>query len=264
MRIAVIILVFSLCFGSGKKEQVDKLNMTLTFENDLLSVHAEYSHFNIKKATDSIFFVFNPGYGINDISAKGLESFEWIQREGRPFPYLLLKFESPIQMGEDLVVSFDYLIDLSKMNHINQGWIELNTDKLWFPNFNDIDNRFLSEVTLRNLDEGYTPVSYTHSTLETLADNSYQISSTKPTPEAFVLIGKDMKMRTFTNHDIPITFFASDTTSNAILESMHTKVLKSIELLNEVYGESDSISEFMVVLRNVSKRKFPINILVMA
>jgi hypothetical protein len=224
--------------------------MKLTFKDSMLLVDATYS-LKVPQRTDSLYFLLGPQYTLHNIKAEGLRSYALAQKADRPFPFYLLKFDQPLSEGLPLNIQFNYEIDLKKDNHLNSDWIELNADKMWFPNFNDLNNEFAYEVTIRNFPPDFTPIGHS-SALLTTHETGIHIKKTTPWAEVLLLAGKDMKTWQLEEN---LKVIARATTADSIVTSIGTKVKHSIAYLNEAFGSTDPITEFTVVLRNTTSKE---------
>ena len=88
---------------------------------------------------------------------------------------------------------------LKTTNHIKSNWIELNTDKLWFPNYNDLDNKFTWTVEIENLYKDYSIASYTYdekNKQKTLinAPSTLLLEQNIPVAEVYLLMARNMKL----------------------------------------------------------------------
>ena len=106
-------------------------------------------------------FILNPGYEIDTIKSKDLMSYRITQKKGMPLPFYLLEFNEARDTTEMLAVEFNYKINLSEQNHMKANWIELNADKLWFPDLGAINNEFTYKVTITDFPESYFLVTHT-------------------------------------------------------------------------------------------------------
>lgn len=253
LLIPVLFIVFCAFQPSPQKRlPAGHLKMNLRFEGEVLKVDAKYSA-RVKEAGNSMLFLLNPGFEIQDISGPGLDTFQLAQRPGRPFPYWKLTFDRELKVDEAIELRFTYNIDLVNQNHLKSNWIELNTDKLWFPNYDDIDNEFSYEVNLTGLPEDFRLVGHMNAEIGSDKPGEIFIRETDPVKEVLILAGRDMR---FWQGDSPsISFFAHKETPDSVLESMNYKVEKSIELMTRAFGQSDPIKEYRVVLRNTPRKE---------
>jgi hypothetical protein len=252
--ILIFVTVTAIISGKNIETASDNLRMNLKFENEILYVNAVYQTSQADTG-NSHYFLLNPGFKINSIRAEGLKDFKITQKEGRPFPFLLLSFDKAINPGQNLEIKFDYEIDLAKTNHIKSDWLELNVDKLWFPKYGDIDTKFTSQIHIENLPADYSFVSYRDSQIRKNPDNSYDLTIKKAVPEVLILAGKKMKLWNKKDGKINVKMFAYEETPEEKIDSIYQKVLNSIKLLNKAFGQSKPIKDFSVVLRRTTNKE---------
>jgi hypothetical protein len=250
-------LVSSLCFSFFLVTSLawgqDRLKVTLDFQPDsTVTVTAIYTM--EERTDDSVYVILNPGFQPLQIKAEGLVRNQMAPRPGRPFPFWLLTFD-PASPVKNVPVTFNYSIDLKQMNHINSGWIELNVDKLWFPNFHDLDNEFSWDVTINNLYTGYSLVSY-----EIKNDNitpvirmnpkgTIRITNDEPCPEIFIMAGANMQLWESPNRDQKTRLFVSGNESDSTLLSIANRADEIINFFNDTF-KANPIDDYLLVLRN--------------
>ncbi|PKP32705.1 MAG: hypothetical protein CVU00_11455 [Bacteroidetes bacterium HGW-Bacteroidetes-17] len=227
--------------------------MDIRFDENILKMEALYHH-KIGDSSDSLFFILNPDVDSLKIQGVNLNNFLIHEKQNRPFPYLKLNFNRVLIKGEIIDLHFSYQIDLVKQNHLNSDWIELNLDKFWFPNHNDIDNKFTYELNIAGLPSDFTLISHIDADIKIDNSNKILIQKRSPDIEVLILAGKDMR-NWKADSSSQITFIASKHTPDSLLHSMHEKVFQSIKFMNESFGKSNPIKEFKVVLRNTTKKE---------
>jgi hypothetical protein len=241
-------LFIVLSASSSWAQKPDHLSMNMHFKDSTVFIEAKYeSAYNVNR--DSIYFLLNPGFEIDTIKAKDLMSYRITQKKGMPLPFYRLEFNEPRDTSEMLVVEFKYKINLSEQNHMKSDWIELNADKLWFPNLGEINNEFTYEVTITNFPESYRLVTHTDAKV-TQEKNTLTIKKDNPWYEVLVLAGKDLKEW---EYDQNIILIGSQEIADSSFQSIGNKVKNSIDMLNGYFGMSDPITSFKVVLRNTSR-----------
>ena len=226
----------------------DHLAMDLKFSGDSLYAEVEYVA-RPQVATDSLFFIFNPGFALDTIVGANLKGYGPGQRTDRPFPGQVLYFGKDMKAGEEVRITFKYAMDLAESNHWGSDWIELNVDKLWFPIQGDLGTLITYEADITGFPEDFDLVGHMDARLERQGG---QIHILQPNPvlEVLLLGGRDMQMRQLSDS---ISFFASKKIPDTLLQSMHTKVRNSIDFLNGTVGDSNPVSQFRVVLRNTPR-----------
>ena len=233
------------------KNKSDSLTMHLKFDNKILQINASYIR-RLKKGEtlSSSQFVLNPSVKIRNVKANGLRSFKFVAKANRPFPYLFLEFDSFYKHNGRLVVNFEYEIDLQKHNHINSNWIELNTDKLWFPNYGDIDNKFTSKIFIENLPKEYSLISNQDTKIKKIKEGNYKLVNSHPSYEVFILAGENMNLYKYKNDsNIRLKFFAYKGVSKQKLNSMGLKVIKITKFFNKTFGKTKPIRKLVIALR---------------
>ena len=243
----LFILWITLLFIPSKihAQEYDHLVMEMDIQDSVARITA---HYQLSESIyDSVYFLLNPEFKIYSVTADGLSSYTMEMKEGRPFPFWLLKFNDS-STSKNVIVKFEYEINLSQQNHMRSNWIELNADKLWQPN-TDINNRITYELTILNLPDGYTFISHSDASVE-YNDDRIIVKKLNPWYEVLFLAGNDMQKWTF---DTDITIIGSNQIPETTVESIGSKVRNSIDLLNESIGKSDPIQDFIVVLRNTNR-----------
>jgi len=240
-----------LFFGTIQAQNIDNLSIDLQFKDSILKINALYK-LNVKENSDAKYFLLNPGVDSLSIKGESLDGFEMSGKPNRPLPFWKLNFNRELKEGETVDIQFNYQIELTKQNHIKSNWIELNVDKLWFPNHNDLNNKFTYVASVSGLPKDYSLIGNMEANIDTSNPNKILIKKEIPDMEVLIFAGKDM---TFwkPNSASPITFFVSQQTPDSILNSIHKKVKKSIELMNSTFGKSSPIKDFRVVLRNTTR-----------
>ncbi|HWA33203.1 MAG TPA: hypothetical protein VG737_03685 [Cyclobacteriaceae bacterium] len=238
-------------YGQNKNPKVDSLAMDVTYHENTLHVQARYFYNGSNNETDSIYFSLNPSFKIDKISSPGLLSHKMTLKKGRPFPFMILKFDKPLD-GKPREVDFDYVIDLEKVTQIKYGWIELMVDQFWFPNATDLDNKFVSHVTVKGLPADYS--LYTYHSFHENPDHSYIIDEHKPTAETTFLAGRNMTQKTSTSGSIRITFFTSNDTPDSTLASINKKMVDIITLYNASFGKLMPVNKFTIALRTFPRK----------
>ncbi|WP_224490899.1 gluzincin family metallopeptidase [Robertkochia flava] len=231
-------------------QHTDHLDLDLKFEDSVLHVQATYQT-RLKQPSDSLWFILNPGFRMDTIVAPGLTSYELVQKADRPFPMRLLTLQEALPANQLLEIRFSYRIDLAAQNHMRSQWIELNADKLWFPNRGDLDNKFTAAVHIDSFPSRYTLITYPDTNINR-TDGKIHMSRTKPWYEVLLLAGEDMKD---SSYDEKITITAGSQTPDSVIQSIGEKVRESIDFLNDFHGGSDPIEDFRVVLRNTSRKE---------
>ncbi len=244
MNIALLIMSFLLSVSFTEN---DHLKMSLEFEGSAVSVNAMYSAV-ITGNSNSMYFMLNPGFAIESITSTDLKSYALEPKSGRPFPFYKLNFNRELKQGEMVDVSFAYSFDLEEMNHLKSNWIELTVDKLWFPNFNDMDNKFTYDVSIAGFPEAFNVVGDMDALLKRNRSD-ITIKLTEPSAEVLILAGANMETVRFEDS---ITFIANRNTPDSILNSMHEKIKNTIGFLNRSFGSAKPLTSFQVVLRNTS------------
>ena len=248
--IASIAFLVGLVSSDLSAQNSDHLSLNLIFKDSIVDVNATYQAiFNEK--VDSVFFLLNPAFELDTIKSKGLKSYKVTQKEGMPLPFFLLEFNENRDEAEKLSVEFNYKINLSEQNHMKSNWIELNADKLWFPNLEALNNEFTYTVTITDFPKSYRLVTHTDA-MVTREKNQIVIQKDTPWYEVLILAGKNMKEW---NYDDKITLIGNEHTPDSTIQSIGSKVKKSIDLLNSSIGGSDPITTFYVVLRNTSRKE---------
>ena len=243
-------LLIVLSASSSWAQKPDHLSMNMHFKDSTVFIEAKYQSVS-KVNSDSIYFLLNPGFEIDTIISKELMSYNISQKKGMPLPFYRLQFNAPRDTSEMLVVEFKYKINLSEQNHMKSDWIELNADKLWFPNLGEINNEFTYEITITNFPESYHLVTHTDAKV-TQGKNTITIKKDNPWYEVLVLAGKDLKAW---EYDQNITLIGSQEFEDSTFQSIGKKVKNSIDMLNGYFGMSDPITSFKVVLRNASRKE---------
>lgn len=228
----------------------DHVSMSLIFKDSIVYVNATYLANSYEKV-DSVYFLLNPEFEIDTIKSKGLKSYKVAQKEGIPLPFFLLEFNENRDKAEKLSVEFNYKINLSEQNHMKSNWVELNADKLWFPNLEALNNEFTYTVTITDFPKSYRLVTHTDA-MVTREKNQIVIQKDTPWYEVFILAGKNMKEW---NYDDKITLIGNEHVPDSTIQSIGSKVKKSIDLLNSSIGGPDPITSFYVVLRNTSRKE---------
>ena len=141
-------------------QKPDHLSMNMIFKDSTVFIDAKYQLAS-KVDIDSIYFLLNPGFELDTIKSKGLKSYKITQKEGIPFPFFHLEFNENIDEMEKVAVEFKYKINLSQQNHMKSNWIELNADKLWFPNLNNINNKLTYDVSITDFPKSYFLITHT-------------------------------------------------------------------------------------------------------
>jgi len=241
-------LVIVLSASSSWAQKPDHLSMNMHFKDSTVFIEAKYQSASEVNG-DSIYFLLNPGFEIDTIKSKDLMSYRITKKKGMPLPFYHLEFNEARDTSEMLVVEFKYKINLSEQNHMKSDWIELNADKLWFPNLGEINNEFTYEVTITNFPEYYHLITHTDAKV-TQEKNTLTIKKDNPWYEVFVLSGKDLKEW---EYDQNITLIGSQEIADSTFQSIGKKVKNSIDMLNGYFGMSDPITSFKAVLRNTSR-----------
>lgn len=241
-------LVIVLSASSSWAQKPDHLSMKMHFKDSTVFIEAKYQSASEVNG-DSIYFLLNPGFEIDTIKSKDLMSYRITQKKGMPLPFYRFEFNESRDTSEMLVVEFKYKINLSEQNHMKSDWIELNADKLWFPNLGEINNEFTYEVTITNFPESYHLITHTDAKV-TQEKNTLTIKKDNPWYEVLVLAGKDLKEW---EYDQNIILIGSQETTDSAFQSIGKKVKNSIDMLNGYFGMSDPITSFKVVLRNTSR-----------
>lgn len=248
--ISSVSFLFLLSVSSIWAQKRDHLSMDMIFKDSTVFIDARYESV-AQVNSDSIYFILNPGFELDTIRSKGLKSYKLTQKEGVPLPYFLLEFDEIRDPEEGLTVEFKYKINLSEQNHMKSNWIELNADKLWFPNMEKLNNEFTYEVTITDFPGSYRLITHTDAKVAQ-EKNQLVIKKNIPWYEVLILGGKDMKDWSYNNE---ITLIGNKHTPDSTFQSMGHKVKKSIELLNSSIGEFDPITTFSVVLRNTTRKE---------
>ncbi len=245
---SLILLLLALSASKSWAQKSDHLSMNMHFKDSTVYIEAKYQSAS-KVIGDSIYFLLNPGFEIDTIKSKDLMSYRITQKKGMPLPFYRLEFNEARDSSEMLAVELKYKINLSEQNHMKSDWIELNADKLWFPNLGEINNEFTYEVTITNFPEAYHLVTHTDVKV-TQEKNTFVIKKDNPWYEVFVMAGKDMKEWAY---DQNIILIGSQEIADSTFQSIGEKVKNSIDMLNGHFGMSDPITSFKVVLRNTNR-----------
>ncbi len=254
-RLNLLLFVFATSYCTyGQKislANVDSLAMEVVYDESTLHVSAKYFYNQPTNRTDSVYFTLNPGFKIEKLEARGLLSHKMTMKRGRPFPFMILKFEKPLD-GAIHEVNIDYVIDLDKITQIKYGWIELMVDQFWFPNATDLDNKFVSHVTVKGLPADY--LLYSYQSHHENPDHTYVIEERKPTPEITFLAGKNMKLVPITTGNIKASYFTAAETKDSILNSINKKMVDIITLYNTTFGKSKPVNKFAIALRTFPRK----------
>ena len=247
-RFSLTVLLIALSTSISWAQEPDHLSMTMHFKDSTVFVEATYQS-NQKINRDSIYFLLNPGFELDTIKSKDLASYKITQKPGMPLPFYHLAFNESRDISEILAVTFKYSIDLSEQNHMKSDWIELNADKLWFPNLGALNNEFTYDVTITDFPESYYLITHTDAKV-TREKNTLTIKKDNPWYEVLILAGKDMKEW---EYDPNITLIGKQEIADSTFQAIGKKVANSIDLLNGSFGMSDPITSFKVLLRNTSR-----------
>lgn len=226
----------------------DHINIELKFEDSIAHVRAEYSKISDITA-DSLLFLLNPEFDIDTIKSDKLVSSDLIMKKGRPFPFWRLHYSEPFDEGDEIQITFEYTIELVAQNHFSSDWIELTVDKLWFPNYGDLNNKFTYDLHILNFPDSWTFIGQTDADI-VYTDTGISVHLDYPWYEVFVLAGKDLKKWSF---DEDITILARENASDSTLRLMSKIARNSIDLLNRTIGKSDPIDKFTLVFRNTTR-----------
>ena len=241
-------LLFILNSSSLFSQKYDHLTMVMNFKDSTVSIEAKYQTAS-KVDRSSVYFLLNPGFKLDTIISKDLVSYKTTRKKGFPLPFFQLKFDENID--KKLTAIFKYKINLSKQNHMKSNWIELNADKLWFPNLDAINNKFTYKVTAINFPNSYKLLTHTDAKVRKVGN---KIIITKKSPWYEVLILAGYKMKEW-KYDKNITLVGSEKINDSTFYSIGNKVQKSIQKLNGYFGKSDPIKSFKVLLRNTSRKE---------
>ncbi len=228
----------------------DHLSMHMDFRDTMVYIEASYRSTSMVDR-DSVYFLLNPEYELDTIQSTGLKSYGITQKEGIPLPFYRLEFNGNINDTEVLEVAFTYRINLRQQNHMQSHWIELNADKLWFPNLGSFNNLLTYDVSIVNFPKTYRLITHTDAQVTQEKD---QLIIRKDTPwyEVLLLAGRAMKEWTY---DQDITMIGSEEIADSTFRSIGEKVRHSIDKLNRYFGMSDPITSFVVVLRNTDRKE---------
>ena len=235
-----------------KNMPVDSLVMEATFVKSLLHVKAIYYYIHKNKPIDSLYFVLNPNFKIESIQTTGLVEYNFVPKNNRPFPFLLLKLNHELITNSITKISFDYQIDLEKTTYLGSNWIELMVDQFWFPNAQDADNKFSSRLIVKNLYPDYTLFSY-HS-FKKLAEQTYEITPKEPSPEISFLAGKNMKIVNKKEGKMSLGYFVRDDIEDSLLDNIHKKFYQTTDFYNQSFGKVKPVFEASVALRRISRK----------
>lgn len=257
MKPTINLIVLSIWFWLSattlpvRAQITDHLDIKATFKDSTIQVEASYKT-SIPAQQDSVYFLLFPGIEVDSITADGLETYTRAMKPGHPIPFWMLKFRGDQDRSTPAVIGFSYSIDLGRQNHMRSNWIELNADKMWFPNRNDLNNPFTYTATIEHLPENYTLLGHTDAVIEQVDPETIRI--TKPTPwyEVLLLAGKDLKSFSY---DKGITLWGNREIPDSVMRSIGEKVRKSTDLLNTYTGTHDKIEELSILLRNTTKKE---------
>lgn len=250
----IMITLITLCLGVNAKifgQNTDHLDMVLTFKDSTLLVKTRYSTF-LAENTDSLYFILNPGFQVDSITSRGLLSYEITSKANRPFPFWLLRFDGDPGHKGKTEISFTYQIDLRTQNHMRSNWIELNADKLWFPNRKDLNNPITYSARVQDLPESYRLFSHADARIDYSDPSAITIEKRQPWFEVLILAGKDLEPY---HYDEQITIYSRTQVPDSILHETGEIVRNSIDLLNGFMGKYDPIEAFSVLFRNTSKKE---------
>ena len=245
---SLTVLLITLSASSTWAQKSDHLSMNMHFKDSTVFIEAKYQSVSEVNG-DSNYFLLNPGFEIDTIKSKNLMSYRVTQKKGMPLPFYRLEINGVRDTTEMLAVEFKYKINLSEQNHMKSDWIELNADKLWFPNLGAINNELTYEVTITDFPESYYLVTHTDAKV-TQGKDIITIKKDNPWYEVLVLAGKDLKEW---EYDQNITLIGSQEIADSTFQSIGKKVKNCIDMLNGYFGMSDPINSFKVVLRNTAK-----------
>ncbi len=254
LTLVIFLILWSANSGFAWKKStttVDSLAMEVAYNSGTLNVNARYFYNQALNHTDSIYFTLNPSFKVTKITSPGLLSHKMTTKKGRPFPFMILKFDKPLD-GKVRQVDFEYVVELEKVTQIKYDWIEMMVDQFWFPNATDLDNKFVSHITVKGLPADYQLYSY-QSHREN-PDHSYVIEGHKPTPEITFLAGKNMALRKKTTGNVEITFFTSSDTSDSTLTSINKKMVDIITFYNTNFGKQKPVNKFAIALRTFPRK----------
>ena len=230
-------------------QESDHLSMRLAFQDSILQVQASYKSGNVIEGGRA-YFMLNPGFEIDTMVSRGLLSYALVQREDIPFPLWELRFEDVSDTAK-LEVAFTYRIDLKRQNHLRSDWIELNADKMWFPNRDKMNNAFSYDIAIWDFPDNYQLITHTDATVSRIGNQIY-IKKEAPWYEVLLLAGKAMKTQKYTE---AIQLIGNREIPDSSYHSIGSKVANSIGVLNSYFGKTDTIGSFRVVLRNTSREE---------
>lgn len=234
------------------QQTTDSLNISLMFEENSAYVKASYYLKTKTNTSDSVLFVLNPGFIINSITADNLTTYKKISVPGRPIPYLSLKFNKPLCSDTEYLIHFDYKIDLEKSNYKSYNWIEMMVDQFWYPNAHDVTNLFKSSLKVSGLYNDYAITSYQPYSLP--GNYSFEVVQNIPSAEISFLAGKSMITEIKKEGNYTISFFKRKDTPDSTILSIQKKLIDIIELYNSLWGQTNRINEFSIVLRQVPRK----------
>lgn len=233
--------------------QADHLRLTIVFQQDsTVQIVANYTI--QKRQSDSVYFILNPGIQPLSVSAEGLLDQQMAPKADRPFPFWMLTFEEESKK-EKVAVEFKYTINLKQMNHIHSNWIELNVDKLWFPNCNDLDNEFTWEATIEGLYEGYSLMSYETNKGRFIPKvfmeprGPISLQNPEPTPEVFLMAGSNMQLWDAPSRQGKTQLFVTKNEVDSTLQAIGKQTDDIIRFYNDAF-KVNPIDDYLVVLRN--------------
>ena len=235
------LLVISFLFSISFAEQ-DHLKMDLEINGAKVTVSAMYSA-EIIETGNSLYFMLNPGFNVENITSSDLKTYALGPKQDRPFPFWKLDFNRELKQGEMVDVSFTYSFDLEQMNHLKSNWIELTVDKLWFPNCNDMDNKFSYDVSITGFPESFNLVGDMDAVIQRNGSD-ISIKLSEPSSEVLILAGENMKTTHFADS---MSFFANGNTPDSTLNSMHEKIKNTIAFFNGSFGSVKPLKSFRVV-----------------
>lgn len=251
-------LLMLLCCVASKSfaQPSDHVDLKLQFRPDsTLAIVADYTLADRK--SDTIFFVLNPGIQPLQINADGLQTHTMGMVANRPFPFRLLVFDADSPQ-ENLKIKFEYTINLKQFNHINSNWIELNVDKIWVPNANDLDNRYTWKASIEGLYDNYSLMTYTlkKDVISPMVfmnpDATITIENQEPSPEVFIMAGADMQLWEAPSRKGKTKIFVSKKEAEAALTKLGKKTDEVISLQNKTF-KHNPVDEYLLVMRNTKQ-----------
>lgn len=256
-----LILFLSLVFTFGtayslQRPEPTKINGSIHIgtRNNHIAANLEIKYVPQIEAVSNISLYLTKDVIIQRLLGDKIKSYSFNKDNKKiPFGTLVLEFNTPLKLGEEIIFSLTYSGTSSKGFFTkNYNWVDIDPDFMILPAFTDLHPfDYEIEAYIDNPDYKFVDAKNgaMASTLLTKASSANYFAS--------IVAGSDLQFKKYTDDDFSVNIISNK--EKNIVNKMGIKSLEILKYFNRTIGKKKQVNNFSVLYRPMAVSVFPTN-----